>query len=50
MDPPCNPERVSHACEPAMTVVPSFLITGILAIIVGITTMIWAAFFVQQKS
>jgi hypothetical protein len=49
MGPPCNPEQVWHACEPAMTVVPSFLITGILAVIGGVATMIWAAFFVHWK-
>jgi hypothetical protein len=32
-----------------MTVVPSFLITGILATIVGILTMAWAIAFVHKK-
>jgi hypothetical protein len=49
MGPPCDPERVWNACEPAMTVVPSFLITGILATIVGILTMVWAIAFVHKK-
>lgn len=49
MGPPCNPEEVWHMCEPAMTVVPSYLITGILAVIIGIATMIWAGFFVQRR-
>ena len=49
MGPPCDPEQVWHACEPAMTIVPSYLITGILAVIVGITTMVWAAFFVHRR-
>jgi hypothetical protein len=49
MGPPCDPEAVWHACEPAMTVVPSFLVTGILATIVGMVTMIWAAAFVHRK-
>jgi hypothetical protein len=49
MGPPCDPETVWHTCEPAMTVVPSFLVTGILATIVGIVTMIWAGAFVQRK-
>jgi hypothetical protein len=49
MGPPCDPETVWHACEPAMTVVPNFLVTGILATVVGILTMIWAAAFVQRK-
>ena len=42
--PPCVPEEVWHLCEPAMTVIPSFLITGIVATVLGIITMIWAGF------
>ncbi|MFW6115944.1 MAG: hypothetical protein ACOC7Y_02660 [Chloroflexota bacterium] len=49
MGPPCDPDQIWHGCEPAMTVVPSFLITGILSIIVGLITMVWAGFFVQRK-
>jgi hypothetical protein len=49
MGPPCEPEAVWHACEPAMTVVPSFLITGILAAILGTITMVWAIAFVDRK-
>jgi hypothetical protein len=36
--------------EPAMTVVPSFLIAGVLAIIVGALVAIWAGAFVGRKS
>jgi hypothetical protein len=36
--------------EPAMTIVPNFLLTGILAIIVGIIVTIWAGKFIQHKS
>ena len=50
MGPPCEPEKVWNACEPAMTVIPSFLVTGILAIIVGLAVLIWAAAFVQRKN
>ena len=50
MGPPCDPEEVWNLCEPAMTVIPSFLVTGILASVVGLITMIWAAAFVQRKS
>jgi len=48
--PPCDPEKVWNACEPAMTVIPSFLVTGILAIIVGLAVLIWAVAFVQRKN
>jgi hypothetical protein len=49
MGPPCDPETVWNLCEPAMTVVPNFLITGILATVFGVITMIWSAAFVQRK-
>ena len=49
MGPPCVPELSWNACEPAMTIVPSFLITGILAIFFGLIVAVWSAFFVQKK-
>jgi hypothetical protein len=49
MGPPCVPEKVWNACEPAMTVIPNFLITGILAIIVGLAVVVWSAAFLQRK-
>jgi hypothetical protein len=47
--PPCDPEKVWNLCEPAMTVVPSFLVTGILATVLGLITMVWAACFIHKK-
>ena len=47
--PPCDPEKVWNLCEPAMTVIPSFLATGILATVLGLITMIWAATFIHRK-
>jgi hypothetical protein len=47
--PPCVPELSWNQCEPAMTVIPSFLITGILAVIFGLIVTIWSAFFVHRK-
>jgi hypothetical protein len=32
-----------------MTVIPSFLITGILAVIFGLIVTVWSAFFVHRK-
>ena len=31
MGAPCVPEEIWNACEPAMTIIPNFLVTGILA-------------------
>jgi hypothetical protein len=47
--PPCQPEQVAHACWPAMTLVPNFLVTGILAVVLSLTAATWAAAFVQRK-
>ena len=47
---PCVPERICHACEPAMTLLPNFLITGILTVILGLLAMIWSVSFVQRKN
>lgn len=47
--PPCQPDKVWHLCEPAMTVIPSFFITGVLTIIVGLIVLVWAGTFVHRK-
>jgi hypothetical protein len=39
----------SGATEPALTIIPNFLVSGILAMIVGFLVTIWAAVFVQRK-
>jgi hypothetical protein len=38
-----------HAAETALTIVPSFLVSGILAIIVGLALVVWAAAFVHTR-
>lgn len=35
--------------EPAMTIVPNLLITGILALLFSMLTLVWATMFVQRK-
>ena len=49
MGPPCVPEQIWNACEPAMTIIPNFLIAGILSVIFGLAILIWSAAFVQRK-
>ena len=46
---PCQADEVWHACLPALTILPSYLITGILAILSGICMLVWAAFFIQGR-
>ncbi len=45
--PPGLPFPFGH--EPAMTLIPNFLVTGIFAMIFGLLIVIWAARFVQKK-
>lgn len=42
MGPPCVPEQVWYACEPAMSVIPDFLITGLVASALGLLTIWWS--------
>jgi hypothetical protein len=49
MGPPCNPEQVWHACEPAMSILPNYLVTGILATILGLVTITWSVAFLHKK-
>ena len=49
MGSPCVPEEVWNACEPAMTILPNFLITGMLAMIIGLLILVWAVAFVRRK-
>jgi hypothetical protein len=48
--PPCQANRVWRDCFPAMTIIPDFLVTGVLAIIVSLIVILWAAVFVQRKN
>ena len=50
MGSPCVPERIWHACEPAITILPNYMITGILTVILGLLTMIWSAIYVKRKN
>ncbi len=39
-----------HGDEPAFTLIPNFLFTGITAMIVGLTIIIWSLSFVHKKN
>ena len=47
--PPCVAEEVWNACEPALTIIPNYLVSGILSVIIGIFIIIWSAAFLQRK-
>jgi hypothetical protein len=36
--------------EPALTIIPNFFVAGVLAIIVSLIVLLWAAAFVQRKN
>lgn len=44
------PIMQATAGEPAMTIVPNFLLTGILAIIMGIVVTIWSVRYIKRKN
>jgi len=48
--PPCAPEKIWHACEPAMSLLHSLLAAGILTMILGLAIVVWSAAFVQRKN
>jgi hypothetical protein len=43
------PSLTALGGEPAMTIIPSLLVTGILTIIVGVLLAVWAAKFISRK-
>lgn len=47
---PCQRDAVAHACLPAMTIIPSFLVAGFLTIIFSLIALVWAAIFIQRKN
>jgi hypothetical protein len=44
------PSLTALGGEPAMTIIPSYLITGVLTIIFGVLLAVWAGKFIQHKS
>ena len=45
----CDPVRMWHACEPAMSILPSFLLSGILTIFLSLGLMVWTVWFIQRR-
>jgi hypothetical protein len=43
------PSLTALSGEPAMTIIPNLLVTGILTIIVGVLLAVWAAKFISTK-
>ncbi len=49
MGAPCVAETAWNACEPALSIVPNYLITGILALTLGLLILVWASAFMQRR-
>ena len=49
MGPPCVAEETWNACEPAMTVLPSMLLSGILSVILGLLIVVLIIGYIQHK-
>jgi hypothetical protein len=49
MGPPCVPEEVWNACEPALTIIPNYLVSGIFSVLIGLLLIVWSAAFIQRK-
>lgn len=49
MGPPCDPQMVWNRCEPALTIIPDMVVTGVLAMILGLIIVIWSLFFIQRR-
>jgi hypothetical protein len=45
----CDPARAWHACEPAMSILPSFLLSGILTILLSLAVLAWSGWFIPRK-
>ncbi|NMC80756.1 MAG: hypothetical protein GYA59_15450, partial [Chloroflexi bacterium] len=46
---PCQPEAAWHACYPAFTLIPNVFWTGVLALAVGLSLLVWAVAFIQRE-
>lgn len=47
--PPCQTDMAWHACLPALTLIPTYFITGVLALFAGLAVLVWAAGYVHRE-
>jgi hypothetical protein len=45
----CDPAQAWHACEPAMSILPNFLLIGILTMVLSLIVFVWSVVFIQRK-
>ena len=49
MGPPCQANRAWHGCEPALTIVPTFVVASVLTSILALIVLLWTAVRVHRK-
>jgi hypothetical protein len=49
MGAPCNPVSAWNGCEPAMSIISSFMLMGVITIVLGALLSIWSGFFIERK-
>ncbi len=49
LGPPCVPTEVWHVCEPALTILPTFFLTGIVSMVLGVVTMVWSILIFRRR-
>lgn len=50
MGAPCVPEQAWNRCEPALTLLPTFRITGIAALLLGVAILAGSVFFLRRRA
>jgi hypothetical protein len=45
----CDPAKLWHACEPAMSLLPNFLVSGILTVLLSLGVMAWSIWLLRGK-
>jgi hypothetical protein len=45
----CNPAKIWHGCEPAMSLLPNFLVTGIFTVVLSLGVLAWSVWFIQRR-
>ena len=49
MGPPCVPESAWHGCEPALSLIPNLLVSGVVSMVLGLATLVWSIFFLRRQ-
>lgn len=45
----CDPAKIWHACEPAMSLLPNFILMGLITVLLALVVIVWSAFLIRRK-